>query len=270
MQHHRLTHILVLFSIFITPVVVIAGAIFWSTSSSQLSAAEAYAALAIICLIVAPLANMLRSHSTFSSTIACVQRIQEFLLLKEVEDRRIRGNGLQTLEPSPSEEKVGDSTSAHSRTLDRTATTAFAIELNRLSIKSQVDNGFILKDVTFSVKRSEFSLIVGPMGSGKSVLLKALLGEIQFVGSLYIDAGAIAYCDQASWIQNCSIRQNITGEEDFDEDWYNKILDACLLREDLANIMNGDEGLAGSDGISLSGGQRQRIVSPGTLITGKS
>lgn len=270
-QRYRLTHALVLFSILMTPVVVIAGAIFWSSPSKPLSAADAYAALAIIFLIANPLTEMLRSYSTVSSTVACVKRIQDFLLLNEVDDRRIRGNSVQRSEPNHYNEKTGDLKSTHGHTPQATPpTTAFAIQVNQLSIKSRVNDGFILQNVTFSVKRSQFSLIVGPLGSGKSVLLKALLGEIEFIGSMYVDAGAVAYCDQVSWIKNCSIRQNITGQEDFDQDWYDTILNVCLLNEDLANIADGDEGLAGSEGTSLSGGQKQRVVGSGASIADES
>lgn len=246
-----------------TPVLVIAGAIFWSAPSGRLSAAEAYATLALVFLIAGPLMDMLRSYSTFGSTVACVGRIQNFLLLGEVKDQRIRGNNIRTAEPGRRfNEKFGDSESTYSQRSNAAVTTPFAIQLERVSIKSRLDDRLLLDNATFSIRRSSISLIFGPIGSGKSVLLKTLLGEVQFVGSVYVDAGAIAYCDQIPWIQNCSIRQNITGDQDLDQHWYDRILDACLLREDLASIMNGDEALAGSDGISLSGGQKQRVVSP--------
>jgi len=45
--------------------------------------------------------------------------------------------------------------------------------------------------------------------------------------------GSVAYVAQQAWIQNATVRDNILFGKAFDEQRYNRILDACALRPDL-------------------------------------
>ncbi|GAB1201893.1 hypothetical protein APSETT445_000488 [Aspergillus pseudonomiae] len=102
----------------------------------------------------------------------------------------------------------------------------------------------------------------GPMGCGKSMLLKTLLGEIEPVeGDIFISDPDIAYCDQSPWIFNSSIKENIIGESHFyDGEWYRSIINACCLDKDLRAFPAGHDTLIGSQGTRLSRGQMQRIA----------
>ncbi|OBT89356.1 hypothetical protein VE02_01426 [Pseudogymnoascus sp. 03VT05] len=105
-------------------------------------------------------------------------------------------------------------------------------------------------------------MIIGPVGSGKSTLIQALLGETVthkgFITMGSIDS--IAFCAQTPWLVNKSIQKNILGTSLFNGPWYRKVLTACALFEDLKNYPAGDRTLVGSKGITLSGGQKQRIA----------
>ena len=52
--------------------------------------------------------------------------------------------------------------------------------------------------------------------------------------------GRIAYIPQQAWIQNCSLRNNILFGKAFNESTYNKVIDACALKADLAMLPGGD------------------------------
>lgn len=118
----------------------------------------------------------------------------------------------------------------------------------------------ILSEINIQVPVSKLTLVVGPVGSGKSTLLKALLGEVAIVaGSVKISSSEIAYCDQTPWLMNGTVRDSIIAFSPVDERWYQQVLDACALREDLGQLPRGDLTTIGSKGIVLSGGQSQRI-----------
>jgi ABC-type multidrug transport system fused ATPase/permease subunit len=99
------------------------------------------------------------------------------------------------------------------------------------------------------------------VGSGKSSLLSGLLGEMhkQNPNGLININGSIAYVPQQAWIQNATIRDNILFNLDFEKDIYEKIIEACSLKPDLAIMPAGDLTEIGEKGINLSGGQKQRI-----------
>lgn len=107
--------------------------------------------------------------------------------------------------------------------------------------------------------------IVGPVGSGKSTFLKGLANETSVLdGEAFIKYPDLAFCEQAPWLTNTTIRENIIGENKsaaFDADWYSTVVSACALDSDLKKMPAGDETPVGSKGSKLSGGQKQRIVS---------
>ena len=74
------------------------------------------------------------------------------------------------------------------------------------------------------------------VGSGKSSILAALLGEMNKVRGRVSVNGNIAYVPQTAWIMNVTLRENILFGRDFDKNFYNRIIEACALREDLGKI----------------------------------
>jgi ATP-binding cassette subfamily C (CFTR/MRP) protein 1 len=121
----------------------------------------------------------------------------------------------------------------------------------------------ILRDITLSIPLSKSTLVVGPVGSGKSTLCKALLGEISSAnGTVRFPQimQTIAFCDQAAWLPNGTIRACILGASDADEEWYSIVLKATELRHDLEQLVDGDSTSIGSSGIVLSGGQKLRLA----------
>ena len=53
--------------------------------------------------------------------------------------------------------------------------------------------------------------------------------------------GNIAYVPQQAWIQNATLQDNITFGKGFNHKQYNKMIDACALRQDLAILPGGDQ-----------------------------
>lgn len=116
-----------------------------------------------------------------------------------------------------------------------------------------------LENIDITIMPGQLVAIVGEVGSGKSSLLASLLGELPKVRGRVIVNGDIAYCPQQAWIQNTTVRNNITFGEKLDQEWYNEVVKVCELTSDLAILQAGDETEIGEKGINLSGGQKQRV-----------
>lgn len=116
-----------------------------------------------------------------------------------------------------------------------------------------------LDDLNISVPKGALAAVVGSVGSGKSSMLSAFLGDmVKQKGSVNIN-GSVAYCPQQAWIQNASVKSNITFGQPFDRDRYEQVIEACALKQDLDILPGGDDTEVGEKGINLSGGQKQRI-----------
>ncbi|KAK5000069.1 hypothetical protein LTR66_001016 [Elasticomyces elasticus] len=108
---------------------------------------------------------------------------------------------------------------------------------------------------------NSLTVVYGEVGSGKTALLQALLGELDLqAGELCHINTAVAYCAQTPWLQTMSIRENILFSEPYDEARYNDVIEACALTADLADFKHGDLSNIGENGIGLSGGQRARVA----------
>lgn len=129
--------------------------------------------------------------------------------------------------------------------------------------KSEVgDDQFRLRDLDVKLSKGELNLIVGRIGSGKSSLLLALLGEMRLIeGQFHLPRqGGVAYVSQTAWLQNATIRDNILFGSEWDEERYWKVIEACALKVDLDLFEAGDQTEVGEKGITLSGGQKQRLA----------
>nr|XP_006820924.1 PREDICTED: multidrug resistance-associated protein 4-like [Saccoglossus kowalevskii] len=116
-----------------------------------------------------------------------------------------------------------------------------------------------LKDISFNVRPGELLAVVGPVGSGKSSLLMALLNELQISNGGLEVMGSVAYASQQPWIFSASLRQNIIFGRRYDKKKYDKVIDLCDLERDIRTLSYGDRTLVGERGVALSGGQRSRV-----------
>ena len=101
--------------------------------------------------------------------------------------------------------------------------------------------------------------VVGHVGSGKSSLISAMLGEMNVVSGKINTNGKIAYVPQQAWMQNETLKNNITFGKKYNDNLYKKVIESCALIPDLQILQGGDQTEIGEKGINLSGGQKQRI-----------
>ncbi|KAF5652340.1 hypothetical protein F25303_3338 [Fusarium sp. NRRL 25303] len=143
------------------------------------------------------------------------------------------------------------------------------------------EDRFILRSLNIRFPAGELSVISGKTGTGKSLLLSAILGETDVLeGSVYVpnniapeerrDAqanlgdwiipGSIAYVGQTPWLESASLRDNILFGLPFVEERYHQVVDVCALKKDLQILTDGDKTELGANGINLSGGQKWRVT----------
>ena len=124
---------------------------------------------------------------------------------------------------------------------------------------------FKLRIPTLTLKSGSLTVVAGKVGSGKSSLLAALLGEMTLTteskskNAAVVFRGSVAYCSQEPWIQNATLRENVMFGSPFDESRYKEVIEACSLKADIEALPGGDQTEIGERGINLSGGQKARV-----------
>jgi ABC-type multidrug transport system fused ATPase/permease subunit len=215
--------------------------------SGQLSPSVAFTAISLFGNLQGVFSQLPQMAASLHKSWLSIQKIQEFLLQPD----QVRG-----------------------------AVQADAVFLENASFAwpgpndDELVKTYRLKNVMLSFPRGKLSIVTGRVGSGKSLLLAALLDEAVMVSGRLgkptaahpsekrseIIQGSTAFVSQPPWIDNCTIKQNVVFGYSFNSERYKRVLVACALEQDLKSLSNGDETMAGTGGASLSGGQKWRIA----------
>lgn len=136
----------------------------------------------------------------------------------------------------------------------------------RDSQKTETGPGrFLLQGLNLEFPFGELSIVSGKIGSGKSLLLSAILGEAELLqGHIKAPSAAgcsdcVAYVSQVPWLQSGTIQENILFGSPLDPDRYNTVVSSCALLPDFHALPDGDQAKVGLRGVKLSGGQRTRV-----------
>ncbi|KAF0697853.1 Aste57867_11493 [Aphanomyces stellatus] len=121
-------------------------------------------------------------------------------------------------------------------------------------------DGPILHDINLKLKDGTLCAIVGSVGSGKSTLVSGILGDARCSKGHVHRFGSVAYVSQQPFIQNATLKDNITFGLAFDHARYQNAIRVSCLVEDLKILPGGDMTEIGEKGINLSGGQRTRVA----------
>ncbi|XP_063163042.1 ATP-binding cassette sub-family C member 2 isoform X2 [Candoia aspera] len=134
-----------------------------------------------------------------------------------------------------------------------------AVKFHEASFAWEQDFDATVKDINLEIPHGNLVAVVGSVGSGKSSLISAMLGEMENIKGHINIQGSMAYVPQQAWIQNATLKDNILFGSPLDEARYQQVLEACALLPDLQLLPGGDLTEIGEKGINLSGGQKQRI-----------
>uniref|UniRef100_A0A4X2LR57 ATP binding cassette subfamily C member 6 n=1 Tax=Vombatus ursinus TaxID=29139 RepID=A0A4X2LR57_VOMUR len=135
----------------------------------------------------------------------------------------------------------------------------YAIEFTDASFTWEKSQPPTLNDLNIKIPEGALVAIIGQVGSGKSSVLSAILGEMEKLKGTVQRKGSVAYVSQQAWIQNSKLQENIVFGSVLQKQYYERVLEACALLPDLEQFPNGDQTEIGERGVNISGGQKQRV-----------
>jgi ATP-binding cassette, subfamily C (CFTR/MRP), member 1 len=232
-------------------------------NTPALDSRTAFTALTIFQLLGQPVLAFIDASLAVATAMGSFERIRKFLAAETRVDPRINFR-LSQLIGSP-RLRLGAGSSIALQDL-KVAQSSVKPAEELVGFRS-VNAGWnekipwVLKNLNFSIRHSQLTVLLGPVGCGKSTCLEAMLGEVPYSeGNIYSGFREAAYCSQNPWLRNKTIMQNIIGPSPLDSQLYETVIKACALDKDLAQLQAGHNSMIGSNGVNLSGGQRSRVV----------
>ncbi|EJU05282.1 hypothetical protein DACRYDRAFT_74445 [Dacryopinax primogenitus] len=207
------------------------------TSDKPLTSDIIFPAISLFSLLQFPMAMFASVITSFVEASVAIGRLESFLSGTELQTDAVK------LEPFP--------TAAQGDTLVSVRDGEFKW--------SSSQNEPTLLNVDLELRKGELVSVVGRVGSGKSSLAAAVLGEMIKTEGTVVLRGSVAFAPQQPWIMGGTVRENITFGHRYEHAFYQETIEACGLREDLAILSEGDLTAVGERGVSLSGGQKARI-----------
>ncbi|SMF17806.1 ABC transporter transmembrane domain-containing protein [Pseudobacteriovorax antillogorgiicola] len=135
-----------------------------------------------------------------------------------------------------------------------------ALQLNKVEARYQDDENLAIKIDSLQVDRGETVAVIGPVGSGKTSLLRTILGEINLeAGDVELDSSIkkVSFVSQESYVLNETLEDNIRFGHDLGD--VDRAIQLSALRQDLRFFPAGLKTEIGENGVNLSGGQKQRL-----------
>lgn len=144
----------------------------------ELTAAVAFPALSLFNLLRFPVMMFPTQLLNIVNGKVALDRIQEFMEADEMKQASVQPPG------------------------------APSISIQRGSFSWGPGRETLLNDITLSVAQGQLIIVIGEVGSGKTSLLAAILGEMSPRRGTVTVRGSVAYTSQDPWIQNASLRDN--------------------------------------------------------------
>ncbi len=134
--------------------------------------------------------------------------------------------------------------------------------------------GMALSNVSMTIHRGERLGVIGPVGAGKSTLIKMMLGVMQPASGTVklngMDLGSVdlsayramtGYVPQEALLFSGTLRENIDfGTDEPGDGVFQAAMEAAQLKDEMESFPDGEKTIVGQRGISLSGGQKQRMA----------
>lgn len=253
-----------------------------ATHETDFKAEVVFSALAFFLLLRTPLQALPTALSAIADARAALERLTVFMLASDMDSASQMDAGRNSESGGDVDEKASSDTVIHVKD----ATFAYHDDEEFLADNADVDVQEVgtskatdlqskiptsqtqrLHLDSLMVKKNQLVCIAGPVASGKSSVLAALLGDMHLVQARThrvtlensSSLSQLAFAPQTAWLLSETVRENIVFGRQLDLGWYDEVLTRCCLHDDLTRLPDGDMTVVGERGISLSGGQKQRI-----------
>jgi ATP-binding cassette, subfamily B, bacterial len=153
------------------------------------------------------------------------------------------------------------------------------VPLHELEVRGLTVASRGLDNVDLRIARGSLTVIAGPVGSGKSSLLRAVIGllaidsgEVRWNGELVADRAAFfvppnaAYVSQVPRLFAESLADNIALSYPISDATRTEAVRLAVFDDDLTDLPDGYDTLIGARGVRLSGGQAQRVGALRALV----
>ncbi|KAF9268335.1 hypothetical protein L218DRAFT_954696 [Marasmius fiardii PR-910] len=233
----------------------------YSLSGHALDPANIFSSLTLFALLRLPLMLLPVSLSSIADASNAIERLYDIFEAETLDETRIIDEKVDYAVKVHDGSFTWDSPPPESSDKKKSKGSKKQAQTEKKSVDDF--KPFTLPSISVTVPRGQLVAIVGRVGSGKSSLLQALIGEMRQTNKTPATSvrfgGTVSYSPQTAWIQNATIRENVTFGRPFDEVRYQEALRKSCLERDLEMLPYGDMTEVGEKGISLSGGQKQRI-----------
>jgi len=225
--------------------------------TEPLSAAKVFSCLALFSHISNQLFVITIVINVAGQARSSVARLEAFFMLPELS--RVTNSSYNCNEMQPPKPMARDSL-LRDDAVDG-SDEQFAIKITDAVFTWSNTSSSSVLCANVTVPLGKLTVVVGPIASGKSSLLYAMLGEMQQVsGHVCRCSHGVAFVPQSCWILNATVRENIVFGRAYNQSLYKKVLMAAGLEHDMKTFPGGDQCEIGEKGATLSGGQKQRIA----------
>ncbi|VDM45337.1 unnamed protein product, partial [Toxocara canis] len=242
------------------PVVPVVAAIFTFLgvvlSGNDLLASDAFSAITVFFVMLFGIRMIPYGSRYCAEAVVALRRIQELLLFPEYDMHIPPAADASIAIQFKNASFAWDDKDQNAQSASEATERSPVVE----GEQSNMSSAFALEAIDLTIKKKELIGVCGPVGSGKTALLNAIVGHMaQKDGSLNI-SGSVAYVMQTPWIQNLTVQGNILFGSPMNTSRYYRAITACELSKDLETMKAADQTEIGERGVTLSGGQKARVA----------
>lgn len=226
----------------LVPIAIILQFVLTEHEFDPVDSGQIFTTMAIIALMLEPFILFFKEGSAFRVAKLNLRLLQDFLCQDEHQDPRLCIPLAAGAAPQHS----------------------YPVTFRSASIAPSTQLPAILSDISISIRPTSLTIVSGPVASGVSLLLKAIVGEAALLAGQIVIRGAessISYAAQDVWLFGSTIYDAIIAGRDYDPILFRDVAVACMLGYDIDVLKRYDYSLIGPGGSWLNAGLRQRVVS---------